>query len=382
MTVSRPAILPSAFYPHIGGVEELTRQLAMQQRQVGLATMVLANRFPRDLPPHAELDGVPVTRVPFRVPGPTPRHLLGWAARSQVAKAQTAAALSRHAADLIHVQCVSSNGYYALHAARKLSLPLVVSMQGEISMDAGQAYQRSRWLRAMWRRLVRRADLVTGCSRFVLNEAEDLFGESLSGRAVVIPNGVRSSDFSEPAPEGGDRYIFGIGRMVPQKGFDRLINAFGMIAAEFPDLRLVLAGRGPVLANLQSLAAQSGFARRIEFTGAVDRPTTSRLFRGASAFVLPSRHEPQGIVILEAMAAGCPVTAARVGGVPETVKDGVNGLLFATEDQLAANLRRLLASRELVRQLVEAGHATAQEHEWERITEQYVDVYRLASRTG
>src|SRR6185312_237961 len=99
------------------------------------------------------------------------------------------------------------------------------------------------------------------------------------------------------------------------------------LADAHPDLDLVIAGEGAERAALDAQVARSGLGRRVELVGGVPAAHVFRLFRGARGFVLSSRHEPQGLVVIEAMAAGVPVLATRVGGVPETVDDGVNGLL-------------------------------------------------------
>lgn len=377
------AIFASSFAPHLGGVEELSRRLAIEQRARGLDSIVITNRYPKTLLPDEWVDGIPVYRERFRVPEPRPRHLAGWVVGTSVTRRRILAALRAHGTDVLHVQCVSSNGYYALRAARRTGLPLVVTMQGELSMDATALYQRSARHRARWRALLDQADLVTGCSRYVIEEAVREYGSALAEKARVVPNGVDLNAVRAANPEIRSRpYVLGIGRFVRQKGFDLLIDGFTRIAADHPDLDLVLAGDGPEQDSLVRQAARSRFAKRIEFVGGVPAARAFALFRGASAFVLPSRHEPQGIVILEAMAAGAPVLAARVGGVPEIVRDGVNGLLFegGSAQSLAAHLDGLLADRAAAATRVERAGHDAQAFSWQRIADAYTDVYTAVRR--
>jgi glycogen(starch) synthase len=372
------AIFASSFAPHLGGVEELSRRLAAEQRRRGLDSIVITNRYPKTLPGEEQIDGIPVYRKRFRVPEPRPRHLAGWAIGTAATRRGILAALNAHRTDVLHVQCVSSNGYYALHAARRTGLPLVVTMQGELSMDANGAYQRSAFLRATWRTLLDRAGLVTGCSQQVIDEAVRVYGPPLRDKARVIPNGVDLNAVRAAEPERRPRpYVLGIGRFVRQKGFDLLIDGFARIAADHPNLDLVLAGDGQERGSLVRQATGSQFAERIEFLGGVPAPRAFALLRGASAFVLASRHEPQGIVILEAMAAGAPVLAAAVGGVPEIVRDGVNGLLFAggCAQSLAGQLHRMLTDRAGTAARAErAGHDAAA-YAWQRIADAYADGY-------
>jgi glycosyltransferase involved in cell wall biosynthesis len=377
------AIFASSFAPHLGGVEELSRRLAAEQRRRGLDSIVITNRYPKTLPGEEQVDGIPVYRKRFRVPEPRPRHLAGWAIGTAATRHGILTALNAHQTDVLHVQCVSSNGYYALHAARRTGLPLVVTMQGELSMDANGVYQRSAFLRATWRALLDRAGLVTGCSQQVIDEAVQAYGPPLLEKTRVIPNGIDLNAVRAAGPEKRPRpYVLGIGRFVRQKGFDLLIDGFARIAADHPDLDLVLAGDGPERDSLVRQAAGSQFAVRFEFPGGVPAPRAFALLRGASAFVLASRHEPQGIVILEAMAAGAPVLAAAVGGVPEIVRDGVNGLLFAggSAPSLAAQLHRMLTDRAGTAARAErAGHDAAA-YTWQRIADAYADAYAAVRR--
>jgi glycogen synthase len=377
------AIFASSFAPHLGGVEELSRRLAAEQRRRGLDSIVITNRYPKTLPGDERFDGIPVYRERFRVPEPRPRHLAGWAIGTAATRRGILTALRTHRTDVLHVQCVSSNGYYAMHAARRTGLPLVVTMQGELMMDANGVYQRSAFLRATWRALLDRASLVTGCSQQVIDEAVQAYGPALLDKARVITNGVDVNAVRSAEPEMRPRpYVVGIGRFVRQKGFDLLIDGFARIAADHADLDLVLAGDGPERDSLVRQTAESPFAERIEFLGGVPSPRAFGLLRGASAFVLASRHEPQGIVILEAMAAGAPVLAAGVGGVPEIVRDGVNGLVFegGSAESLAAGLHRILTDRAGTAARAERAGHHVEAYNWPHIADAYADVYAAVRR--
>lgn len=377
------ALFPSRFAPHLGGVEELSRRLALELHSRGSDTVVITNRWPIDLPADEVIDGLPVRRERFRFPEPKPRHLAGWVVGTRATRRGVHDAMLRHHSELIHVQCVSSNGYYALRAARMLGLPLVVSMQGEMTMDAAQIYQRSATMRRTWRQLVAAADVVTGCSQQVIDEGIAAYGEGLADKTRVVRNGVDLAAVRAAEPERRARpYVLGIGRLVPQKGFDVLIAAFAQVAAEHPELDLLIAGEGTEHSALAAQVAATGLGRRIELVGGVPASRAFELFAGAAGFVLPSRHEPQGIVVIEAMAAGAPVVATRVGGVPETVRDGVNGLLTEVDaDALAKSLRMLLDDPAAAAKRAAQASVDVEDYDWRRITDQYAACYADA-RSG
>jgi glycogen(starch) synthase len=375
------ALFPSSFAPHLGGVEELSKRLVLQLRSRGSDTVVITNRYPRDLPTDEDIDSIPVHRERFRFPEPKPRHLAGWLIGTTAARRGVRDVMSRHGSELVHVQCVSSNGYYALRAASRGNLPLVVSLHGELTMDADQIYQRSATMRRSWRRLLGAADVVTGCSQQVVDEAVAAYGDGLATKTRVQHNGIDLARVRAAQPEVHARpYVLGLGRLVPQKGFDLLIDAFERTAADHPDVDLVLAGEGPERQALEARAHAGRVSDRIVFLGGVPAERAFALFRGAAGFVLPSRHEPQGIVLLEAMAAGCPVIATRVGGVPETIRDGENGLLVAGEDveAVANGLAALLQHPEAGRARAERASADVEGFDWSRIADQYLQCYQDA----
>ncbi len=380
------ALFASAFHPHMGGVEELCRQLAHEYQARGLGIIVLTNRWPRDLPASELFEDIPVFRPAMRTPDGGWKSRVTYFLTSRAVQRQTSAILRQNRIDLVHVQCVGCNAFYAARAAAALELPLVVTLQGELSMDATGLFERSAFARETLRRAASQAAAVTACSGQTLAEAEAFLGAPFGARGRVIYNGINAADFGSVTPFVSSRpYVLGIGRHVVQKGFDILLRAMARV---FQDTAwpgdLVLAGDGPEHARLRTLAAELGIAGRVVFPGKVGRADVPSLFAGCALFVLPSRHEPLGIVNLEAMAAGKPVVATRVGGVPEIVTQGVNGLLVAPEnpEEMAGAISRLLGQKELCAELGAGGRARAREFTWDAIASQYLQVYAAAVNTG
>lgn len=370
------ALFASAFYPHVGGVEELVRQLAHAYRDRGVSAIVLTNRWPRSLPFFEEYQGIPVYRLALRVPEGSLKARVNYHLTHRAIFQNLLGILRKHDIDLLHVQCVSSNGYYALQAKRALGLPLVVTTQGERTMDAAQIYQRSPLMNRTLCALLAEADFITACSQNTLDDMEDYYGTPFGPRARVIYNGINLNEFAQDFPFQHPRpYILGMGRLVPQKGFDVLIRAFAQ--ANVTNCDLLLAGDGPERAALETVACENGVQDRVCFLGRADRPTAVSLFQGCDFFVVPSRQEPQGIVNLEAMAAGKAVIASRVGGIPEVVQDGQTGLLVPGEDveALAQAVTHLAADPGLRLRLGQAGRERAQQFAWPTIADQYLALY-------
>lgn len=371
----RILLAPSAYYPHVGGIEELTRQLALRFQDDGHQTMVLTNRWPDGVAPGETLDGVRVTRLQFPLPAARAPNLARFAVAAPAAAAVLIRTVRSFRPDVVHIIGAGPQSVYLTTLARFLGTRLIFTAQGELTFDANSAFGRSTTLLAALRRTLRTADAVTACSAYVL-EGLSRVGQLPSG-AVVIPNGVEPRDFARaPAPTATRPYVFAAGRLVPQKGFDVLLDAFA--SEDLSALDLVLAGDGPERDRLEARAIALGIGNRVRFPGALDRNGIAEALAAASAFALPSRGEPFGIALLEAMAAGVPSVATRAGGVTEFAEDEGNVLLVEPDDAagLARALKRLATDDQLRSRLATSSRATAAALSWRSIAPRYARLYR------
>jgi len=126
-------------------------------------------------------------------------------------------------------------------------------------------------------------------------------------------------------------------------------------------VQVIIAGDGPQLAECQELAASLGLTAHIAWLGFIHGKKLAELYRRLDVLVVPSRSEGFGLVAVEGMMHGLPIVAARVGGLPEVIDDGITGLLFAPEDEwdLAKKLETLSADEMLASQLGAAGRKRA-----------------------
>jgi glycogen(starch) synthase len=378
----RVALLPSAYAPAVGGVEELTSRLAHRLLDSGDDVEVWTIRHPPVLPEDDEVDRVRVRRFLLPMPRMSARALVSFPRESRRALATLVAAAEEFRPDVVHVQCFSANGAYAMPLANRLRVPLVVTLQGEAVMDDMDIYDRSLALRLALTRAGRKAAAVTACSRFVLEDAEARFGLA-PGRGRVIPNGVELAEgvTAEPLSLPFERFVLGVGRVVEKKGFDLLLKAFERVASLHPDLGLVIGGNGPARDRLIAAAASAGLGDRVAFPGTLSRSQVAWALDAASVFVLPSRVEPFGIVVVEALRAGCPTIVSSRGGATEIVRDGVNGIVADPCDTaaLAQAIHRALSDEGLAARLRHAGPTRAADFDWRLITAQYRDVYAHAT---
>jgi glycosyltransferase involved in cell wall biosynthesis len=214
-------------------------------------------------------------------------------------------------------------------------------------------------------------------------------------RVVVLPNGVDPGRFARGDRAGfrrrwgiedASRVLLTVGRIDVQKNQIFAVRAFAEIAASDPSLRLVLIG--PVTSEayrflLDAAIRETGLGSRITVIPGLGHADLVDAFHGADVFLLPSTHEPFGIVVLEAWASGLPVLASRVGGIPSFVEDGRDGLLFEPGDLpgFLRAWRALDADAELGRALGAAGRFKAvNRFSWDAITKRLEALYEEVIR--
>jgi glycosyltransferase involved in cell wall biosynthesis len=171
-----------------------------------------------------------------------------------------------------------------------------------------------------------------------------------------------------------------MGRFVPQKGFDLLISAFGLIAARFPDWKLVIVGDGDLRAALSSQVESAGLQRQVVLPGPVPNPEP--VLAAGEVFVLPSRFEGFPTVLGEAMACGAPVVAFNCNSGPgKFIRHGIDGLLVPPGDirALAEALAEVMASSELRERLGQQGRSVLERFSPDVVMPMWEDVLLVAA---
>lgn len=185
----------------------------------------------------------------------------------------------------------------------------------------------------------------------------------------VIPNGVDVGRFQNTPKDyriinqlcHGEKIVGVVGRLVEGKGIQFLLRAMKSLLDDGMNVRLVIVGEGEYRQELENQAKSYGIADKIEFAGS--RADVEKFYVLFDVFVLPSLFEGLPVVLLEAMAAGCPVIASNVGGVCEIIEDGVSGIMVQPMDhcELAAMLKRVLSDEDYSVSLAERGLSVVRE---------------------
>lgn len=261
-----------------------------------------------------------------------------------------------------------------LLACRPLGLPVIVSERVDPRLhDPGRPWRALRRLT-----YPRAAAVVVQTER-----TREYLATRVTAPLVVIPNPVL------PAPsrdEPGEPLVVGMGRLVPQKGFDILLRAFADAAPQLPGWRLIIAGEGPERRTLEALTEELGLTHTVALPGLV-RDNYGLLGR-TGIFVLASRFEGFPNALAEAMACGRAVVATDcLTGPRELTLDGTAGLLVPVDDvaALSAALVRLGGDAEMRRRLGQAAVAAMTAHGLPEVLRKWQDLFRKvtsSTKTG
>lgn len=345
-----------------GGVQVHVRDLAGQLRARGHEVRVLAP-----------------------VAGIEPEGVMGVGGPVRVAYAGTVApiapfcrrrvrlAMQAFGPDVVHVHepYVPSA---SLHAVRTATAPVVATFHAYLEGDRAARVAAKLLLRGVGRRI----DARIAVSHAAADHAAAFDG----GEVEIIPNGVDVGRFARPGAEAEldgarPRRIAWVNRLDPQKGFRVMVEAFGRIARELPDVELVVAGDGVDRGAIAALDA--AIAPRVRMLGTVPHDRLPAHLWGADVLASPAiGQESFGIVLVEGMAAGLPVIATDIPGYREVVRDGVEGLLVPPADPgaLADALRRVLTDSPLAGRLAAAGVERARGYAWDAVVPRIEQVYR------
>ena len=271
------------------------------------------------------------------------------------------------APDIVHTHLFGAD-FYGRLAASFAGVKKIISTEQNLNWN-------ENWLKKIAKRctagLAQKIIAASGAIKEYLINEEGV----LENKIEVIPNGVELDKFINKSREYevGEPIVGSIGRLSPQKGFDFLLEA----AADIPGLKVLIAGEGGEKQILEKIAANLDITGRVRLVGVQkDVPV---FLESLDIFVLPSRWEGFGIVLLEAGLSGLPVIASRIDGIAEIIKDGENGILFEPGNvaELAEKLKKLLADpAERARLGKNLQQRVAAEYDIKKIVKRYEAVYQ------
>ncbi len=304
--------------------------------------------------------------------------------------------LAKHQPDVVHVQNLSQ---FLPEFRRAIpDAKLLLHMHCEWLTQMPETVARER---------LQHADAVIGCSAYITSLIRKAFPDAQATYGVLA-NGVDTERFCPPTVSrpAGKRILF-VGRVSPEKGLHVLLDAMPDVAKHHPDAELLIVGPDSAtpreflveLSNNQTVRALKRFYRndsyysqlcrqaaasgiRVTFAGAREHSELPEIYRDADVLVNPSLSESFGMSLIEAMSTGTPVVATQIGGMPEIVEHGSNGLLVSPDSatELAAALVQILSDAPGRQSLGESARARAVAlYDWSSVAESTRDIYHAVT---
>ncbi|MCM3725120.1 glycosyltransferase family 4 protein [Neobacillus cucumis] len=316
----------------------------LSRHVVGLSTHLAENGHEvhvltagkNSLPTFEMMDGINVHRV--RPINENDDHFLSWIAGLNLAMAFKAEQLAEEVDfDIIHAHDWLV-GAAAISLKELLGIPLLTTIHAtEHGRNNGIYTEIQQFIHEKEHQLILESDQIIVCSEFMKEELKKVFTLQVE-RMVVIPNGIEpltvNRQITEVMPVLKDKkYIFSIGRIVEEKGFETLIEA-AAIAKENKkhDFVFVIAGKGPMQKEYQKRVSELGLEEHVTFIGYVTDEQRNALIQGCELAVIPSLYEPFGIVVLESMVLGKPTIVSNTGGMKGIIKHLQTGMLMVPGD--------------------------------------------------
>lgn len=388
-----------------GGTETVVLETGKELRRCGHDLSIYTSSIFSDVKQEI-MDGVPIRRFPYSYPvwglKETGRDQLDKKGGNLFSLPLMRALRSEPNLDLIHLHTLKRMGGIGRREALRRGIPYIASLHGGV-LDVPTSEQEDlvsplkntvEWGKFLgwWvgsNRVLEDAAAILCVGQ---TEQEKIQQRYPNKRVHFLPNGVDCRRFAKgDGPAFRDRYgispsaelILVVGRMDGQKNQLAAIRGLSVIRQKCPDAHLLLIGHVTSPSYLQKMRKEITDCKLQEHITVLEglAPAGSDLvdaYHAADVFLLPSVHEPFGIVVLEAWAAGLPVVASRVGGIPSFVQEEQNGLLFdpGNEPVMAEQVVQVLKQPQLKASLAEAGQRQALDRfDWSHITQQLLDIY-------
>jgi glycosyltransferase involved in cell wall biosynthesis len=374
-------IINYEFPPIGGGAGQACYNIARELARGGGRVSVLTARYGNQ-PERETLDGISVYRAASWRKGIHDCGLRGASTFLWFGFLQLRKLLARDRYDIVHYFFGLPTGILSFYSHGVRRLPYVVSLRGSDVPGYDESSRKLKFLHALLhglnKRVWRQASSVVAVSQELRRLALQC---SPSTPMQVIYNGVDPLRFSPPSyrRNAGPLKLVCVSRLIDRKGLDYLLAALAGLRDQ--SIQLVIIGTGAKEPQLRAAAVRLNLTARVKFLGYRPNDELCRHLREADVFVLPTLSEAFANVVLEAMACGLPVIASAVGGIPELVEEGVNGLLVppGDTDRLASAIARMARDPALRRQLSRNNvERVRQKFTWAHAAGQYQSIYAHA----
>jgi glycosyltransferase involved in cell wall biosynthesis len=388
----RIAIFSDSFYPDINGVANTVLESAQNLSDAGHSVLVCApssctkeqlkNRFGE------KFEVLKVPSMPFFGYSDVRMAFPNGKAFFRFVK-------NKFRPDIIHSHTFFGVGWEAVAHAKLLKIPLIGTHHTFYDHYLKHVKLDYSWAKKLsWRVTVayyNLCDSIISPSRAL---GKELNSRGLKKNIEFIPNSINEL-FFKPMPSAGEKkelarklglnrpVVVYMGRVSYEKNIDQVLKAFAIFSKRIPEAILMIIGDGPEKKNLEELAKRLCIESKTKFTGFLNGQELLKAMQASDIFVTASKSENMPLSVLEAMAAGLPVVAAAEKGLPEIVKDGVNGFLVEADrpDLMAHKLYKLASQPKLMLKFGMASQTEARQYSKEAVTQKLVNSYNQLIKT-
>jgi len=388
--MKRILIFSLTYHPYIGGAEVAIKEITDRIDPSKYTFDMITLRFDRNLPAVERFGNITIHRIGFTADAPKiSDRRMPWQCKvakilfpfTSFIKAVSLNRASRY--DMIWAMMANYAAFGALlFKYTHPRMPYLLELQDGNSLE--QVKTRQPILRMMWplyRQLYLKADVIKAISQFIDKLTREV---GYTGSVVVIPNAVDTTKFSAHVPEEkleelrtrfdkkpGDIFLFTASRLVLSRGVEDVIRALPHLPL---NVKFLIAGDGQDRHKLEEIATKEGVAERVIFAGHVGHADLPAYFKVSDIFVRPSIIEGFGNAFVEAFAAGIPVVATAVGGIPDFLFDPIQnpdhkptGIFCKVQDpaSIAHAVQQFIDNPQLEAQIVANARALAiEKYDW------------------
>lgn len=343
MSPNKIYIFTNSYLPVLGGIQTVTSQLANGLKK-DCDVRVITNKYPKDLKEKELVNGILVNRI--------------YSENIYISLNSIRGVLIRLSSYFLYILNIFKllilfykekpeiiNIHFPLHQIRYVfflklffNFKIITSFHGHDVLRWLETSKKSTLYKDQVK-LIAISDKVTACSNYLARKVETIY--DLGSQTVkTVYNGTDIVKSHKKEDFNNSPYIFAFGRLEYHKGFDLIIEAFYKIKHD--NMQLIIAGSGSSEEDLKALVNHLNLQNQVKFIGRIGKSEIDSYTQNAMCNVIPSRREPFGIVVLEAIASGRPVLATNVGGIPEILKKEFGILVESNVEDLAKGLKEIL----------------------------------------
>ncbi|MBD1378890.1 glycosyltransferase family 4 protein [Metabacillus arenae] len=379
----RILLLSTEFPPFIEGglgrhVSDLSRFLSQEGHRVTVLTLHKENKRETEYKHDCRI----IRTIP---PKEFFKDRIEWSLNVNFAFIQEAVSLNEEF-DIIHSHdWLTANA--GIYLSKIMNIPLVSTIHATEKGRKGKITSAiEKAIHHLESELITSSSSIIVCSNQMKEEVLNQFSLEPS-KLSIIHNGIDPKNFEIPSSAKHilkkyhfqNPYLFTMGRFVEEKGIHYLIEAFAKIHKKWPDLYLIIAGKGPWIENYKTIIEKYHIQKRVIFTGFIDELERNILLQNAIASVYPSYYEPFGIVALESLMMKTPLIVSDKGAWTEWIKDQQNGFIFSYvgSQRLDDTIQFVIKHTDLAKQVGQKGYETVMnDFQWKDLVHTVIAVYK------